>query len=128
MNEKELKTLSVAGSIISLIALYMFVLYAVPVHVDICDISLEHAGKIINVTGTVKDFRMNEGNAFFTLVEDGCEIRVVMWENIISGMELRGTEISMLQDNVSVSLSGEVDVHSGYLQIVPTRPTIKMIS
>jgi hypothetical protein len=47
---------------------------------------------------------------------------------VISGMELKGTDISSLGDNVNVSLSGEVDVHGGYLQIVPTSPTIKTIS
>ncbi len=128
MDDNQLKKVSVAGSIICLIALYVFVLFIVPENINICDITLEHIGKIINVTGTVKDFRMNEGNAFFTLTEDQCEIDVVLWENIVDGMELRGTNISSLEDNVTLNLAGEVDVHRGYLQIVPTRPNIKMIS
>ncbi len=128
MDEKQLKTISVAGSVMSLVAVYALVLYSVPDNVKICDISLEHAGKIINVTGMVKDFRMNEGNAFFTLTQEGCEIRVVLWNNVIRGIEMRGLNISSLGENDTVNLAGEVDVHSGYLQVVPTRPDVKKIS
>ncbi len=128
MDERQLKIISVSGSLASLLALYIFVLYMVPDNVNICDVSLEHAGKIINVTGTVKDFRMNEGHAFFTLVQDGCEIKVVLWKDIVSGLGLRGTDVSLLRDNMTVGLTGEVDIHMGYLQIVPTRPDLKMTS
>jgi RecJ-like exonuclease len=127
MDERQLKIISLAGSVASLIVLYIFVLYVVPDNVNICDVGLEHAGRTINVTGTVKDFRMNEGHAFFTLAQDGCEIRVVLWKDRVSGLGLRGTDVSLLRDNMTVSLTGEVDVHSGYLQIVPTRPDLKAI-
>lgn len=127
MDERQLKTVSVVGAIISLIALYVFVLYIAPENVNICDISLEHTGRIINVTGTAKDVLHKDGNVFFTLSDGQCEIRAVLWNNIISGMELRGMNISSLEENVTINLAGEVDVHRGYLQIVPTRPTIKLI-
>ena len=127
MDEKQLKTVSVVGAIISLIALYVFVLYIAPENVNICDISLEHTGRIINVTGTAKDVLHRDGNVFFTLSDSRCEIRAVLWNSIISGMELRGMNISSLEENVTVNLAGEVDVHRGYLQIVPTRPSVKLI-
>jgi hypothetical protein len=128
MDERQLKIISVSGSLASVLALYIFVLFMVPDNVNICEIGPEYAGRIINVTGTVKDFRMNDGNAFFTLSENGCEIKVVLWKDIISGLELRGTDASLLKDNITVSLTGEVDVHMGYLQIVPTKPDLKTIS
>jgi exonuclease VII large subunit len=128
MDEKQLKTISVIGAILSLVAVYLFVSLISPEFINICDITLEHTGKIINVTGKAKNIFHNNGNVFFTLVEDQCEIRVVLWKDIVSGMELRGVNISLLEENMTVNLAGEVDVHQGYLQIVPTRPEVKMVS
>ncbi len=128
MDEGQLRKLSVIGSVASLFVLYVIVLYVVPESVNICDITFEHAGRIINVTGTAKDVIHRDGNVFFTLSGDGCEIRVVLWKNVVSGIELRGTNASLIQENVTVNLAGEVDVHGGYLQIVPTRPEVKLIS
>ena len=128
MDERQLKIISVSGSLASLLALYMFVLCMAPENVNICEIGPGHAGRMINVTGTVKDFRMNEGNAFFTLSDNGCEINVVLWKDIISGLDLRGMNTSLIKDGIRVSLTGEADVHTGRLQIVPTRPELKTIS
>lgn len=124
MEEKQLKAVSIAGALLSLVAIYIFVLSIPAQDIAICDISLEHVGRIVNVTGTAEDVLHKDNHTFFTLTDNGCEIRVVIWKSVAEGLELRNIQISEITSGMKVNLAGEVDMHSGYLQIVPTRPTL----
>jgi len=126
MNEKQLTMLSITGSIISLIVIYIFVSFFTSGPVKIGEISKEHVGKVVNVTGIIKDMNMKDGNIFFTLSDETDEIKVVLWSDFLKGLEMRGVNIDSLRDGVTVSVVGEVDVHKGYLEIVPTRPSISI--
>ncbi|UCD03385.1 MAG: hypothetical protein JSV63_01995 [Candidatus Aenigmatarchaeota archaeon] len=126
MEERQLKAIAVTGSLLSLAAIYVFVLNISPETIEICDISLEHVGRIVNVTGTAEDVLQRNNHVFFTLSEGGCEIRVVLWESVVEGLEIRGTDVAAITNNTVVNLAGEVDIHGGYLQIVPTRPTLSI--
>ena len=128
MEERQLKIISITGSVLSLIAIYIFVLNIPAQNIEICDISLEHVGNIVNVTGTAEDVLHSNNHVFFTLTDGDCEIRVVLWESVVEGLEMRNIPVSEITNNTRINLAGEVDVHGGYLQIVPTRPTLKTLS
>lgn len=127
MDEKQLAMTSVAGSVISLIAIYIIVSSMGPGDVNIGQITAEHAGKAVKVTGIIVNMDVKDGNAFFTLADGTGEIRVVLWEGILRELERDGLDTSMLRDNVKISVEGEVDVYRGQLEIVPTRPRITVI-
>ncbi len=125
MEEKQLKTVSIVGALLSIVAIYIFVLSIPAQGIAICDITLEHVGMIVNVTGTAEGVLHKDNHTFFTLSDDGCEIRVVIWKSVAEGLELRGIQVSKITSGMRVNLAGEVDMHEGYLQIVPTRPNLR---
>ncbi len=127
MDEKQLAMTSIAGSVISLIAIYIIVSSMGPGDVNIGHITSEHAGKAVKVTGIIVDMVVKEGNAFFTLADGTGEIRVVLWEGILRELERDGLDTSALRENVTISIEGEVDVYRGQLEIVPSRPRITVI-
>ncbi len=127
MNEKQLTRISILGSVISLIAIYIFVSSVNPVSVNIGDITRDYAGKIVNVTGMVKNPNMKNGNAFFTLVDGTGEIRVVIWKSVMQELEMKGVDQTALKENMTISIEGAIDVYQGQLEIVPARPRMSIL-
>jgi exonuclease VII large subunit len=127
MEERQLKIISILGSVVTLIAIYMFVSFIPVGDVKIGDITRDYSGKMVLVTGMVKNLNVKDGNAFFTLVDDTGEIRVVIWKDILLELETKGVDFEALEENVTVSVEGSVDVYKGQLEIVLTRPRISII-
>ncbi|MCD6496109.1 MAG: exodeoxyribonuclease VII large subunit [Candidatus Aenigmarchaeota archaeon] len=125
MKERQLKIFCIAGSILSLAALYIFVLAAVSEDVSVCDLSTEHMGKTVTVSGTVSAVSESNGNIFFTLSDSGCEIDVVLWDSVRRALEQKMNVSSVLSLNRKITVTGPVEIHRGLLQIVPGRPEIK---
>jgi DNA/RNA endonuclease YhcR with UshA esterase domain len=127
MNQKQLTRLSIMGAIISLIAIYIFVSQLVPDCVKIGKLDRDYAGSSVNVTGKIKDMSMKDGNAFFTLADDTGEINVVLWKDFIEGMKMQGKDTSLLRENATISLVGEVEIYNGQLEIIPSRQRISIL-
>jgi aspartyl/asparaginyl-tRNA synthetase len=127
MDERQLKIISAVGSLASLAAICLFVALIAPEELSVCDISGERLGTLVKVTGTVKDPLHAEGNVFFTLRENGCEVRVVLWKSIINALENSGIDVSRIKENATISVSGGVESHQGRLQVVPLRPALSII-
>ena len=127
MNEKQLTRLSVIGIIISVFAIYIFVSGVKPAPVKIGEIGFDHVGNTVNVSGTVRDVRVNDGNVFFTLYDSTGEIRVVVWSDVYSALRDSGIDSEGIRDGMNVTLEGKVDVHGGYLEIVMASPRLSLI-
>ncbi len=127
MKERQLTRMSGAGAILSLILIFIFVSYVGSPDVKIGDITFEHDGKTVRVTGMVSGFRVKDGNAFFTISDETGDIMVVVWESVMEQLLQQGDAGKALQDNVTIVMEGEVDVYRGTLEIVPLRPTITII-
>jgi len=123
MNEKEMRIISVSGSILSLFAIYLLVTFLVPEGVGVCDLDYSMRGQILNVTGYVKDYHEKDGNVFFTLYDETCEIRVVLWEDVVKSLHLKNSENLSMKDGTKISIMGEVMVYSGSLELVPSSPS-----
>ncbi len=124
MDEKQLRALSVLGTLACLAVLYLMMSFVEASYVPLCDIGSEHKGKLVSVKGYAKDMLHAEGNVFFTLYDGGCEIDVVLWRSVVSALEMNDINISEIKENVSIRLSGEVQVYRGLYQIVPLRPDV----
>ena len=127
MNEKQLRIVAIAGSLISLVFIYVFVSSISPGNVNIGAVTANHAGKDVNLTGTISRMTVKDGNAFLSLKDGTGEIRVVIWERIMQQLEKNGFDTSSLREGVKISIVGEVDVYRGQLEIVPSSPEITII-
>lgn len=127
MNEDQLTKIAVIGSIVTIILIYVFVSFVSPEVLDIGEIGIQHRGKVVNAIGKIKNMNHENGNIFFTLYDETGEINVVLWSNIVKALEMQGTNLSSLRENDTVSISGGVNVHRGYLQIVPARPSVSLV-
>ena len=124
MDEGRIVKISIIGAVLSLIAIFIFVSRVVPEDVKIGDISRDYVGRVISITGTVRDLNMKDGNAFFKLLDETGEVNVVIWGDVLKSLDATDGNIRVLDENMTLSLVGEVDVHSGYIQIVVTKPKV----
>jgi len=121
MRERDLIRICIAGSVLSLIALFIFVNNIQPTGVNIGEITREHLGTVVNIEGTVKDLSTSEGNVFFTLEDGTGEIRVVVWKSLMDSMASDDSGVSVISENVSAKIEGEVQYYRGYLEIIANK-------
>lgn len=124
MEERQLKRLCIAGSLLSLLCIFILSHAVQPEEADICSLSAEYIGKVVSVGGTVTDTFTDEGNVFFTLAGGGCEVRAVLWNATASAMSLRGEDPGGIAENAAVKITGSVEVYRGNIQIVVLRPSL----
>lgn len=70
MNDKTLSRLSLAIALIGIIALFAYVQFSQPNHVEISSIDNSMLGQVLEISGKVDSFSLNNGNAFL-VIEDG---------------------------------------------------------
>ncbi len=127
MNEKVLLKISLTGSILSLIVLYIVVLQITPIPVNISEIKNNWTGKTVNVTGYVTDLRKYKDHLFFNLESNESKIKVVIWNNILQQMEIKGIDISKIENGKKLEIIGRVELYKGSLEIVPSRGEVKIL-
>ena len=117
MDESMLMKISLAGIALSLIAILAFVSSIQPVTMDIADISAGSIGKTVSLKGTITGMFTSEGNAFFTLDDGTGEVRVVIWRDSMKKAALKGADMEAIEENNTISLTGEVASYEGALEI-----------
>ena len=127
MNEKQLIRISILGSVITLILIFIFVSSINPVNVKIGDIGVNDAGKTVNITGVIRNLNMKNGYVFFTLSDETGEIQIVLWSNVMKELEIKGVNQTSLKDGMSINMEGTIDIYKGQLQIVPAKSGITII-
>jgi|WetSurMetagenome_2_1015567.scaffolds.fasta_scaffold736609_1 hypothetical protein len=127
MDEPLLRKVCIIGSIVSLVFVFVLCSLLQPIETDICGLSPAHIGKTVSVEGeTLEASNFTDGNVFFTLSRNGCEVKVVVWKDAILAMSLSGKGIGALKPNATVKVSGDVEVYRGNLQIAVSRPSVEM--
>jgi len=126
MDDTHVKTLSVTGSIASVVALYLFVGMVFPEGMNICSIDAGSLGSVVTVEGSVSEVLHTNGNVFFTLADGGCEIKVVLWSDVVSALSMNGLDAASIGVNDTISVTGVVQSGSGRLQLVPVRPSVSL--
>ena len=115
MEQREITFICITGSVLSLIAAYLYVISVLPGSVLISDITSEMTGRKIEVTGNVSEITEKDGNTFFTLSDDSGEIKAVLWNSVNLGKE---SLLENVKKGGTFSVSGEVQVYRGQLEII----------
>ena len=115
MNERELRYVSIVSAVLSLVSIYLLSLTAPVYYVHPCDLDYSMKGNNVKLEGHVTSLRVNEGNVFFTLADDGCEVRAVMWESAAAA-----SGHGVIEDEV-LAVEGMVDSYGGELEIIVKR-------
>ena len=124
MEEKHLLRFSLAGSVLSLVALYVFISLVSPESIGICGIGGDNLGSLVTVRGNASGVVHADGNVFFTLTDGTCEIRIVLWKDISDALVMKGFDTSEIREDSRLVVTGVLESSGGVLQVVPVRPSV----
>ena len=128
MNEQQLMRVSFLGSVAGIVAIYIVVLNISIPMTSIGEITGASVGSDVNVTGEVSDvYRHAGGHIFFTLEDGSGSIKVVLWDDVVSEMERRGRDASLIKDGTFLNVVGEVTMYRGELEVIPRSPELEII-
>ena len=128
MNEQQLMRVSFLGSVAGIVAIYIVVLNISIPATSIGEITGAFVGSDVNVTGDVSDvYRHANGHIFFTLDDGSGHIKVVLWDDVVSEMERRGRDASLIKDGTFLNVVGEVTMYRGELEVIPRSPELEII-
>ncbi len=128
ISESLLLKISLAGSIIGLILLFIFASNMEAKEIAIGKIDKSFDGKYVNITGVASGIKKTDTGLFFNLMEGEKKIRVVVWNSILEQFELlSGIKAAEIKDGAKISLVGIVQIYKGSLEVVPVRGEVKII-
>ena len=118
---------SLIGSIIGIIALYIVVINISSVHVKIGEVTGNLVGSIVNVEGEVKDLYEHEnGHMFFDLDDGTGRIKVVIWEDVAEELELGGMDTGSIKNGARMQITGTIERYRGELELMPLRSQVRI--
>ncbi len=128
MNEKTISKICIIGLVISLCALYLFTLNVHSVHVNIGDIDGEWTGRTVNVSGMVKNLHSYKGHLFFNLDDGSGDVKVVIWEDTLELLEIRGIDVNRIENGVEINIIGYVEIYEGETEVIPIRDQVSILN
>ena len=127
MNERLLSRISIIGTVICLIALYVLTSQINSVHVNIGDIKKDYVGKNVNITGTVTGLKRSQGHLFFDLKDETGSVKVVLWNNSLEFLEMKNISMSHVKDGDLVNMIGNVQIYRGEIEVMPIRENVNIL-
>ena len=119
MKERTLIRICLLGSVLGIISLYFLSFMIVAVDVGAGEISQEHIGRKVRLSGTVQELSIHRsGHMFFELADDTGSIDVAIWEDRVEQLALSGMDMSRLKNGAEIELAGDVEYYKGGLQVV----------
>ena len=126
MNEKVLTKLSMIGTVVSILALYIVTGQILSSNVNIGDIDKSFIGKTVNITGEITSVVNSKGNIFISIKDETGEIRVILWEDMIKSIN-NEIDISWLNKGSRINIIGDVQTYRGEMEVIPLRGNVKII-
>jgi exonuclease VII large subunit len=127
VKENTLLRISLAGSVMGLVALYFIVLNISSPAVKIGEVTGNLAGSAVKIHGEVRDFyEHSNGHYFFTLADETGGIRVVIWQDILEELSLGGMDVSRIRDGTELEITGTVELYRGELELIPLRSQVSI--
>ena len=77
-----------------------------------CQLDYSSKGSNVKLSGNITGMYVHEGNVFFTLSDNGCEIKTVLWSSTIDEPNRN------ISNGENVSVMGMVDSYKGELEII----------
>lgn len=127
MNEKILMKLSIIGTIISILTLYIITSQIFSSSLNIGNIDKSFVGKTVNITGEITSISNNKGNIFINVKDETGEIKVVLWEDTIKSININDIDINKLNKGSKVNIIGDVQIYRGEMEIILIRGSIKIM-
>lgn len=128
MDDRKVVKLCLAGSVLSIIALYFAVLQLDYRSVKVGEVTGNLAGNVVNVTGYASDVYLHKnGHIFFNLKDGQDKVRVVIWESDVEQLEYSGVNITSLENGDKVRIIGTVEMYKGEPEIIPVRAQVRFV-
>jgi len=128
MNDKQIIRLCLAGSVLSIIAIYFIGLQVGSQSVKVGEITGDFAGRAVNVTGEVANLYFHKnGHIFFNLKDEDSKIRVVVWESVVEQLGHSGVNISQIRNGDRIQIVGNVEIYQGEPEIIPLRAQVRFV-
>ncbi len=122
MKDEKLYKISLAVSVVGLVALFVATHVSNPEEISIGDIDHGEAGNRVEIHGEVyRKHVSQDGHLFFHVKENGEEISAVIFKDSLDTMDLNP---DLLRDGEEVTIQGDIDIYRGDLQIQPIKVTI----
>lgn len=119
MKERTLVRICLLGSVLGIVSLYFLSFMIAAFDVGAGEISQEHIGRKVRLSGTVQELSIHRsGHMFFELADDTGSIDVAIWEDRVEQLALSGMDMSMLRNGADIELTGDVEYYRGGLQVV----------
>ncbi len=123
MKDEKLYRISLLTSVIGVLVLLIFSYTTNPEVKEISEIGPGDIGSKVEVTGTVEDkYVAQDGHMFFHVKKNGDKIDVALFADNLEGM---GLDPEVIEENDRITVSGDIDMYEGELQIIPTKLEIK---
>ena len=128
MDDRKVVKLCLAGSVISMIALYFAVLNLDYRSVKVGEITGNLAGNVVNITGYASDVYLHKnGHVFFNLKDGADKVRVVIWESDVEQLEYSGVNITSMENGDKVQIIGTVEMYRGEPEVIPVRAQVRFV-
>ena len=127
ISERQMLKTSAIGTVVGLVLLY-FISVSIEVEaIGIGKIDNGFVGKFVNITGTAEGVKKSDSGMFFNLVNGEKKIKVVLWNNILEQLELKGVDTKDITDGKKINLVGIVELYRGSLEVIPTKAQVKIV-
>jgi RecJ-like exonuclease len=126
MNDRLLTKISIVGSIISVLTIYLLTFQLTSPSVKIGEIDKSFVGKAVNITGEVTSIAENEGNIFMQVKDETGEIKAVLWEDTIHSID--SSDIGKMNVGDRINMIGDIQIYRGELEIIPIRGSVNLNS
>ena len=119
VRESTLVKLCILGSVIGIASLYFLSFMLIPVDAGAGEITREHIGRKVTLSGEVQELRFHSnGHIFFELHDETGSAEVVIWEDSVEQLELSGIDMSRLENGANITITGDVEYYRGGIQVV----------
>jgi exonuclease VII large subunit len=113
VRDESLLKISVFGSVICLVALFILTQSVEETYIDKINVRL--VGKNVCVSGEVKSvFKSSKNNYFIKISDKTGEITVVIFNRMISKFR-----VDEIEKGKTLKVCGKINLYKGYLQIIP---------
>ena len=99
--------------VIGVIILYFLTQFIEPTEMSISDITRNHVGQKVAVSGTISSLSEKDGHFFFTLIEGHHNIKAVVFSN-----KANTINTVLLGNGEFITVHGEVELYNNELEII----------
>lgn len=121
VNEKNLVKISIGGVFVGLSLLYIVSQNMQAESLPIAGLKPEMAGKYVNITGDISKIQKLENGLILTMQDNTTQVKVVLWNNLLEELRLKGFEVDKIQEGARMNVVGIMEVYRGSLEIMPTK-------